>query len=325
MRYLKRILLFITLIVVVAFAAINLLAYNHARSMMHFTNEGPPTKCPEDLSLGEKMGVLFSGINIPRPNKSSTISDSTFQYEHLIIPASNGVTLGAWYAPAEGNRPLVILFHGYAVDKAKLLAEAESFREMNCSVLLIDFRGSGQSSESYTTIGYDEADDVVSTTRFADERLPRTRLILYGQSMGGAAVLRAAGVLGVKPDAIIIEAVFDRLINTVRNRFKMMGVPSFPAADLLVFWGGRQAGFNGFSHNPVDYATGVSCPVLFIHGTNDLRASPDEARQVYSAVSGPKSFVEFPGAGHESCLSQSPDRWKEAVGAFLGGLNADQR
>jgi len=33
------------------------------------------------------------------------------------------------------------------------------------SVLLVDFRGSGDSSEAYTTIGFDEAKDVAAVMR----------------------------------------------------------------------------------------------------------------------------------------------------------------
>jgi hypothetical protein len=53
--------------------------------------------------------------------------------------------------------------------------------------------------------------------------------------MGAAAVLRAVARCGVQPDAIIVESVFDNMLNTVRHRFEAMGVPSFPGAQLLVF------------------------------------------------------------------------------------------
>jgi pimeloyl-ACP methyl ester carboxylesterase len=116
--------------------------------------------------------------------------------------------------------------------------------------------------------------------------------------MGAAVVLRAVHACGVQPDAIIAEAVFDRMLSMVRNRFRIMGVPSFPGAELLVFWGGRQAGFNGFSLNPVDYAASVRCPILFLHGAADPRARIEEARSVFATVPGWKRFKEFPGIGH---------------------------
>jgi pimeloyl-ACP methyl ester carboxylesterase len=181
----------------------------------------------------------------------------------------------------------------------------------------VDFRGSGESSEAYTTIGYREAEDVAAAVRYAREHLPHARLILYGQSMGAAAVLRAVHACGVQPDAIIAEAVFDRMLSTVRNRFRIMGVPSFPGAELLVFWGGRQAGFDGFSLNPVDYAASVRCPILFLHGAADPRARIEEARSVFAAVPGWKRFKEFPGLGHQAALARFPDEWKATVAQFL--------
>jgi hypothetical protein len=68
---------------------------------------------------------------------------------------------------------------------------------------------------------------------------------------------------------VILEAVFDTMLNTVRHRFHAMGIPAFPSAQLLVFWGGRQWGFDGFAHNPVQYAASLNCPSLFMHGAND--------------------------------------------------------
>jgi hypothetical protein len=46
----------------------------------------------------------------------------------------------------------------------------------------------------------------------------------------------------------------------------------FPA-ELLVFWGGRQFGFNGFAHNPIRYAQALRCPALFQHGSKDNRVA----------------------------------------------------
>ena len=152
---------------------------------------------------------------------------------------------------------------------------------------------------------------------YAREHSHHPRLILFGQSMGAVAILRAAHEHGIKPDAVIVEAVFDSMLNTTRNRFKAMRVPSFPNAELLVFWGGRQWGFNGFAHNPAEFAKSLDCPVLFMHGTHDPRATLAEARRVFDAVSAPKSFVSFDAVGHEAYISARPRLWKRAVYGVL--------
>jgi dipeptidyl aminopeptidase/acylaminoacyl peptidase len=100
-----------------------------------------------------------------------------------------------------------------------------------------------------------------------------------------------------------------------------MRVPSFPSAQLLVFWGGHQAGFNAFSLNPVEYGASVKCPILFLHGTADLDAHLDEARRVFDAVPGRKTFKEFSGLGHEASITRFSAEWRESISRFLRQTN----
>ena len=138
--------------------------------------------------------------------------------------------------------------------------------------------------------------------------------------MGGAAVLRAVAKKGVTPNALILESPFDSLLTTVSNRFHALGLPAFPSAGLLVFWGSVQHGFNGFEHNPADYAQAVRCPVLLLHGESDPRVTTKQARDIYTRLGVYKEFVEFPAAGHESLIRADPAIWKEHVGRFLDGI-----
>jgi len=269
------------------------------------------------MGLGQKAKALICGVDMPRPH--STLSPTKLGPAGRVftIAGTNGIKLGAWSSPVSPASPLVILFHGYGGEKTGTLNEAHVFQELGLSVLLVDFRGSGDSSESYTSVGHDEADDVAAAVRYANANLPHSKLILYGISMGAAAELRAVHSCGVQPDAIIAEAVFDRMLATVRHRFELMGVPSFPGAQLLVLWGGWQLGFNGFGNNPVDFAASVRCPILFLHGTADPRAHLAEARSVYDAVPGPKWFKEFPGVAHAPTVVPFRRQWKETVRQFL--------
>ena len=299
------------------FTALNVLAYNHARVMMHFARGGSRTRQPERLSAMQKVRVLLTGVSLPRPESDRSPSDLDPECRRVAVRCRDGVTLGAWYVDRGALTPLVILFHGYGAEKTAMLTEARTFLELGASVLLVDFRGSGESSEAYTTIGMREADDVSAVVRHARDALPHASVILYGQSMGAVAILRAVRQDGIQPDAVILEAVFDTMLRTVRHRFEAMGVPSFPSAELLVFWGGTQAGFNGFAHNPVDYAESLMCPALFMHGTDDPRARLAEGRRVFDAAPGPKEFKEFPATGHESYAARFPAEWKATVARFM--------
>jgi len=147
--------------------------------------------------------------------------------------------------------------------------------------------------------------------------LPHERIILYGRSMGGAAALRAVAELGVRPDAMILESVFDSLTSTVGNRFAAMGLPRFPLAELLVFWGGVQNGYNAFGLNPAEYAAHVHCPALLFQGGRDLRVSDEQARNIFDHLAGPKRLELFPASSHCTFLADDPVRWTKAVRAIL--------
>jgi pimeloyl-ACP methyl ester carboxylesterase len=62
---------------------------------------------------------------------------------------------------------------------------------MGASVMLVDFRGSGGSSERYTTIGLREAEDWRLPARYALAHLHTPFAVLFGESMGAVAILKA--------------------------------------------------------------------------------------------------------------------------------------
>jgi len=307
---------------VVAFVGLNVLAYLHAQAMLTFDSSAARTASPQALSLGEKLRVLACGVSIPRPENLRTPEALGLPFTTFRLRVEDGVTLEAWQIDATQPRGTVLMFHGYSASRASLLAEANVFHELGYSVVLVDFRGSGGSDFNTTTLGFAEAGEVASTfnnTR-AQGVLPRPH-VLYGQSMGGAAILRAVAIYhGIQPDGIILDSVFDRMLGTVRNRFELMKLPSFPTAELLVFWGGRQAGFDGFSHNPADYARRCACPALVQIGALDRNVGQEESRALFDALAGPKQYAVFDTAGHVSLLAADPAKWKANVERFLKSL-----
>ena len=100
-------------------------------------------------------------------------------------------------------------------------------------------------------------------------------------------------------------------------RDELMGMPVFPMARLLVFWGGAQHGFDAFEHNPVDYARRISIPTLLMHGDRDAMVHVNEAERVAASLAGPKLFHVFADVGHEGYLARRPDKWKALVEQFL--------
>jgi alpha-beta hydrolase superfamily lysophospholipase len=174
--------------------------------------------------------------------------------------------LEGWFVPHPQSRGVIVMFTGYAGVKDGLLTPAATVFQLGWSSLLVDFRGTGGSSGSDATLGMREAEDVAAAFAYTRESWPGQPVVLYGVSMGSAAILRAVAVERVRPAGLILEGAFDRLLTTTRHRFDAVGAPASPAAELLLFWGSVQLVYNGFGHNLVEYAASVECPTLLMHG-----------------------------------------------------------
>ncbi len=296
--------------------AVNALAWQQAWAMTHYATGGTPAPAIERLSLGEKVGLLLGGVRVPRPENAQTPAAVGLPYQTVTLPAGSGETLEAWVVDAAPSRGVILLFPGYATPKDSLLGAATDFHGWGYTAVLVDFRGVGGSSRNDTTLGLREGSDVALTAHWAAERWPGQPLVLYGFSLGSAAVLRAVAHEGVQPAALIIESPFDRLVTAARTRFQAMGLPGTPGAELLLFWGSVQAGSNAFAVAPADDAAAVRAPTLVLHGDNDPRVDHAQARAVYDRLGGSKTWSEIPGAGHD-IRATAPGLWQTAVGQFL--------
>lgn len=305
--------------ILVGFAALNGAAYRQARAFTHFAGPGHRTRA-QFLSFGERVEVLVTGVEVPRPENRQTPRDLGLPYERHVFSGGRGVSLEAWLVPRVDARGTVVLFHGHAASKDSQLREATAFHDMGLNAFLVDFYGSGGSGGNETSIGFYEALDVSKAFAYARDLPGSGPVVLYGASMGAAAVLKSVADDKLEPAALILECPFDTLIRTVRHRFTSRGIPSFPLADLLVFWGGVQEGFNGFQYRPAESASHIERPTLLMNGDRDPWVRPEEARAIFGALKGPKTLRFFAGVGHDSCLRGQADDWKTTVAEFLAQL-----
>ncbi len=303
------------------FAGVNVILYNHAYHFTHFSPAGTQkTARPEQLSFGEKLSLAFTGIRNPKP-VNIIRPGQPFQVVRLQNERKN--RLEGWWIGAEGGRGTVVLFHGYTSTKSQLLTEAAAFQALGFNTLLMDLSGHGGSGGYVTTIGYHEAADVAAAYHYAQER--DHRVILYGVSMGAAAILRAVPVYGLRPKALVLECPFATMLQATQNRFRLMHLPEYPLAELLVFWGGWQNDYDAAGHNPADYARQVRVPTLLMYGLRDRRVIKPEVEAIYRNLGGPKELVYFKNLEHQSYCKKEPQRWRAAVNRFLAFQKSPQK
>lgn len=301
-----------------ALVAVNAAAFMQAGSMTRWAEGDERTDEPEALGPLERLRVIFTGVSLPRPVDALTPLAFGVEAETVEIPGGHGGSaLAGWYLAAPDEELVAVLFHGWAASKATLLPHALALQELGASVLLVDFHGSGDSEGTGTSLGIHEADDVVAAVDWVRSTRPWAEVLLYGQSMGGAAVLRAVALEGLEPDGIALDSTYGRLLATVKARFHRMGLPATPLAELLVFWGGVRLGASGFEQLPAEFARSVRCPTLVLHAEDDASISTESARELFAALGGWKRFSEYPGSQHGGLMRADPDRWRRDLAELL--------
>lgn len=302
-------------LLLVLLLCVNAVAFFHAYKFTHFdaSATGRITSA-SGLSLGQKLSMLFTGAPMPRPVNKAKPSG---RYETIRLHSNK--TIECWFVPTDSARGTVALFHGYGGEKSGMLDKAEVFRGLGYNTLLVDFMGAGGSEGVQTTIGYKEAQEVKTCVDYLKGR-GEHNIILFGTSMGAAAIMKTMNDNVLPVRAVVLECPFSTMQQTVENRFAMVGVPSFPLAYLLMFWGGVQNGFNAFDHNPEAYARRIHCPTLLMWGEKDDRVKRFETTEIFDHLAGPKKLVTYPLAGHENYLVKYREQWSGDVAQFLKGI-----
>jgi alpha-beta hydrolase superfamily lysophospholipase len=294
------------------FVLLNCVAYLHAYKFTHFdTTSTVKTKDDEQLAFTEKLKTLALGVNNPRP-VATQLPTQAFE----TIKLSSNKQIECWLIKANNAKGTVILFHGYGGEKSGMLDKATVFLKLGYTTLLVDFMGSGGSTGNQTTIGFYESAEVKTTFDYV-KSTGEKNIILFGTSMGAVAILKAEHDYKLNANKLIIECPFGTMLQTVKARFTIMHLPSFPMANLLVFYGGFQNNFNAFNHNPTEYAKGVKCPTLLMYGEKDNKVSRNEIDELFLNLSGTKQLNTYPLAGHENYLINYKDKWTQDVSKFL--------
>lgn len=297
---------------------LNLIAFVHAWRFTHFvpSGKGRPVG-PIRLSLSEKLGMLFTGIPLSRPAPLAA-PQTPHRWVRMGVRQDSVAVLVQ--EPDSGKpKGTVALFHGYGAGMGQMAERAAFFRSRGYRTMLVDFQGSGSSSGSATSIGYHEAETVKAVYAMA-RRFDGGNVLLAGLSMGSAAILRAIAVDGLRPDGLVLECPYNHLYTTTAARFTYLGLPPFPMAGVMLFWGGVQMGFWPFEMDPARYARSVQCPTLLMSGGKDPYVSQEATREVFANLGGPKRLHFFPLAAHEDYLVRYRQGWQRETDTFLQKL-----
>jgi len=273
------------------------------------------------------LSLLAIGLYLPylkayglvHPARSAPDRLPRAAYQSIQFVTTDGLTLKGWYIPSARNRGLVIFVHGLNSNRTELIDEADFVTAAGYGALLFDLRNHGESDGNVTTLGLKEVLDVEAAVVFVRQTAGAdTPLALFGHSMGGAAVLLAAAKI---PEirAIIAESAYTSVGDNISEGVRgLTGLPSFPFAPLIVFFGEREAGVDIRSVRPLDVVGQISPkPVLFIHGELDGLILSENSQKLYQAAREPKELYILLNVGHGGFLQAAPEEYPRRILVFL--------
>jgi fermentation-respiration switch protein FrsA (DUF1100 family) len=265
-------------------------------------------------------GVLFVGIVVVStwverfffyPDRAVYTSPAQFglSAEDVWLTAPDGSRLHAWFLPAQGRaKGTVLHLHGNAANVSNHLPLVAWLPPRGFNVLTLDYRGFGRSQGTPSLDGV--VDDAAAALEYLRRRegVDPARLIIVGQSLGGATALRllARDAKGVR--LAVIDSAFASYRQIAREAAS--GGVLAPLAPLVM------RAFPGPEKDPITVLRSVHVPLIFVHGTRDMVIAHDHSVQLHAAANAPKELWTVEDGEHVAVFG-NPGPWRERLAAAL--------
>lgn len=247
-------------------------------------------------------------IFFPNTVVKSTPANGGMTYEEVELPVA-GDTVTGWWIPAGiyagEETPVILYFHGNGSNLGDLVERMRLFYEQGYRVLLIDYRGYGRSGGKFPNERrvYEDAEAAWAYLTQA-QQVPGDRIILYGQSLGGAIAMHTASN---HPEAagLVMESSFTSMRQMVNHSY-----PLLPSV-VPVRWILTQR-FDSLAK-----VRSLQIPLLLIHGTADRVVPAQMSQALYDAAGGEKELVWIEGGGHNDLPYREGSEYADSIRGFV--------
>ena len=244
--------------------------------------------------FGNRLFMYFAD-----PTRIPPAAVGLAEVEEIEITDADGVILIAWQAPAKGDRPVVLYFHGNAANAANRAEKIERIIASGFGIFYLNNRGYGGSGGKPTEKA-NVADALTAYDHLIASGVPAERIVAYGESLGSGQAVPLAAKRRVA--AVVLEAPLTSTVDVGRR---------------VYFWLPLHWLVTDRYDNERNIRA-VTAPVLILHGERDSIVPVEIGRRLYDAANPPKRIELFPQGGHNDLFDHGA--WEKAR-AFLESLN----
>lgn len=241
--------------------------------------------------------------------------------EELTLNTEKDRLVGYLIRNEKKSNKVAILIHGYYASHSDLNSQASIFLKHGFNVFAPDLRAHGKSTGKTIGMGaYDKSDTLLWIDKIIDIFGVRSKIVLFGVSMGGATVCLLSGEnLPKNVKCIVSDCAYDSLEEQFRFVLKKkIRLPEFPLLKIAKQYIKLKAKYDLDDVRPVDAVAKSNLPILFIHGTADELVPFEMVNNLYAASINPKSelYVVKDG-GHSLCFAKNPKKYEDTMINFV--------
>lgn len=227
-------------------------------------------------------------------------SDAGLNYEDVYLDTSDGVKLNAWLIPAADSKYTLLFCHGNAGNISHRIEKTLILNKLRLDVFIFDYRGYGKSSGRPSEQGLYKDVQAAYNYLVSKRKVLPEHIILYGESLGGAAAIDLASKNDVK--AVITECTFSSTHDVARAVYPFL--PTF---------------FLSSKFDSASRIKGIAVPKLIIHSQNDEIIPFKQSVKLFDASPEPKKHLVLKGS-HNTCFLDSKDLYVSGIREFLENL-----
>ncbi len=250
------------------------------------------------------QGRMLYLADVPGRTLTMTPTDVGMDFQDVSIATTDGVMLHGWYIAGRSSRVL-LFFHGNAGNISHRLDSIAQFQELGLSVLIIDYRGYGQSAGRTTESGIYLDADAAWHYLIDDRGIVANDIVIFGRSLGASVASHLASEY--QPLALIVESSFTSIPDIAQDLY-----PWLP-----VRWLSR------LSHATRDYVRDVRSPILIIHSRDDEIIPFHHGEAIFASANEPRTLLTIRGT-HNDAFLLDERAYVAGLRTFLAGLSAPE-
>ncbi len=220
---------------------------------------------------------------------------------------------------------LAVMVHGMGGTKYSMYQQGEVLYDLGYSLLIYDQRNSGDNMCESSTFGVLESYDCLDALDYAKKSLnENNKVLLYGQSYGGATALIAASRDDSNIDFLVLDcpvADSNELVDEVfKNVERKQGLPAW----IMRFTGNIFLRVKlGFSLDDIDASkwakdSNIQIPTLIINSDSDTVTPYHMGEEIYKAINNDrKEIYTTKGYDHLKFSETNPEEFKKVLEDFI--------